>query len=163
MSDSEKGVETAPLCLRPATMQDAKHLFEWRNDGDTRKHFKNVGTVAWEDHLAWLRETIVGEAKGRILRIVESENGRRVGVVRSDEKDGLHELSYTIAPAWRGKGVGKRMVLQFVNEVIPNKRLMATIEEGYAPSENIARALGLKPRTKIPPNEHTGITFVEWR
>lgn len=153
------------LRLRPATLEDAQHLFDWRNDDSTRQHFKTTSAVAWADHIAWLTKTMSGRVPGRELRIAETADGQHVGVVRSDEtEDGFHELSYTIAPTWRGKGIGKQMVLQFVREVLPGKRIIATIEKGHAPSERIAAALGLAPVREIPPADRAdGIIFVEWR
>ena len=83
-----------------------------------------------------------------------------VGPVRSDElDDGCTEVSYTVAPQWRGRGLGKRMVLQFAREKLSGKKLLARIEKGHVPSERIAEALGLKPASE---EEKNGRLFQTW-
>ncbi len=77
---------------------------------------------------------------------IAEEEGQAVATIRSDLScDGVVELSWTVAPAHRGKGVGKKAVLQFVEELHKNKRLRATIKKGNKPSESIALSLGLHP------------------
>ena len=40
--------------IRPATKDDARQLFEWRNDEATRRMSKNKDIVGWDEHLGWL-------------------------------------------------------------------------------------------------------------
>ena len=72
--------------------------------------------------------------------------------------DGAYELSWTVAPEARGKGIGKAMLVQFKQEVLPEARIVATIQDGNVASEKIAQALGL---AKAEPAEHPG--FSVWR
>ena len=129
--------------LRPATMDDAKILFDWRNDPLTRQHSHNSGEVPWKSHLAWLQTSLANPA--RTLYIAESD-GTAVGTVRADLLEGgEYELSWTVAPEARGKGFGKQMVLQFAREMLSGKRLLAEVKRGNIASEKIAQALGLSP------------------
>lgn len=137
------------LTLRPATMEDARRLFEWRNDPLTRQNSRNTKEGVWEDHVAWLEKSLISPT--RKLYIAE-ENGTPVGTVRSDDDtDGYTELSYTTAPEARGQGYGKRMVVQFVEEQLKDKKLKAEIKKGgNEGSESIAHALGLRPTEERP-------------
>lgn len=127
--------------LHCATLDDAKLLFAWRNDFETRKQSKNTDEVSWENHILWLTNSLAMNTRKIYLA---EHKGVLVGTVRSDKKeDGTVELSWTIAPSHRGKGLGKAMVMQFVKEVHPGEKLIAIIRKGNIPSEKIAQALGL--------------------
>lgn len=135
--------------LRPATMDDAKLLFDLRNDSLTRENSRNRAEGEFPVHLEWLEKSLQNPA--RKLFIAE-ENGVPVGTVRADEDDdGYTEVSYTVAPEARGKGYGKQMVTQFAAEQLAGKKLKAEIKKGgNEASEGIARALGLSPVEERP-------------
>ena len=153
------------LHIRPATIEDAKMLFEWRNDVETRRMSGSTAPLSWEGHLEWFNKTLSGGFPGRNVYIVEFSRGDPVGTVRSDERtDGFTEVSYTVSPAWRGKGLGKRMVTQFAREHLRGKKLAARIKKGANPaSEAIARALGLKPYSEGHSDDPNEPSTVEWR
>ncbi|OGG79560.1 hypothetical protein A3A39_02350 [Candidatus Kaiserbacteria bacterium RIFCSPLOWO2_01_FULL_54_13] len=138
------------LTLRPATVDDIQRLFEWRNDPDTRKSSRNREPISLGEHKTWLLRSLSDTS--RILLIAEQEEVP-VGVVRADEKSGVVELSWTIAPEARGRGLGKSMVVQFVRERLSGKKIRASVRKGNIPSEKIAEALGLRPTV---PEENSG-------
>lgn len=130
------------MILRPATLDDAKILFAWRNDPETRNQSRNANEVAWDEHVAWLTQSFSWD--GFKMYIAEDQ-GVPIGTVRSYEnEEGFVELSWTIAPSARGKGYGKRMVLEFVRQFHPEDKLTATVRKGNIPSAKIAQALGLQ-------------------
>lgn len=90
--------------LRPVTMDDAETLFAWRNDPLTREMSISTDEVSWADHLQWLLGSL--ENPSRKLFIAE-QRGTPVGTIRIDND---HELSWTVAPEYRGRKFGKRMV-----------------------------------------------------
>ncbi|MBW6487332.1 MAG: hypothetical protein K0B01_14400 [Syntrophobacterales bacterium] len=69
------------ITLRPATIQDADMLLDWRNDPETRKASHSTSEVVTEEHIAWLTKTL-GNANRRLL--VAEEDGAPVGTVRAD-------------------------------------------------------------------------------
>jgi len=152
------------LTLRPAAMGDAEVLFQWRNDETAWREFRNARPVVWEEHKRWLTKTLNGEFPGRIIMIAEYA-GEKIGVVRSDEREnGLSEVSYQVAPEWRGQGLGKRMALEFVKTHLSGHTLMAQIKKGNVASESVARALGLKPfKEETSDNPDDRRALVEWR
>ncbi len=87
--------------LRKATIEDARRLFEWRNDPVTRAVSVNQTPVDWHDHLAWLMQSL----DSPLREILIAEDGVPLGTVRLD-KDIRTEVSITLAPAARGHGQG---------------------------------------------------------
>jgi RimJ/RimL family protein N-acetyltransferase len=134
--------------LRCATMDDAQLLLAWRNDAETRHQSGNSEEILWENHIAWLTQSLAMST--RQLYLAEYK-GILVGTVRSDTNtDGSVELSWTVAPEQRGKGLGKAMVMQFVKQLHPGAKLIAIIRKGNISSEKIAQALGLHPENPKP-------------
>ena len=96
--------------LRPATMDDCMILLEWRNDSQTRESCHRMDEVDLKTHMAWLKSTL--ENPNRLLYVYQHANGDALGQFRIDIEEGDScELSWTSAPAARGKGLGKRMVV----------------------------------------------------
>jgi RimJ/RimL family protein N-acetyltransferase len=129
-------VET--IQLRPATAQDGKLLLEWRNNSDTRGASHDTREVLEEAHLSWLRATL--HNANRQLLIAE-EDGVPVGTVRSDFADGVHELSWTVAPDSRGRGVGRRMVTLAASQV--STPIRAEVKSDNLSSVRIAERAGM--------------------
>lgn len=97
------------FAVRPAGEADAALLFEWRNAPEVRAASRSVEPLDWPDHRAWLARAAADPH--RRLLIVESD-GVPVGTVRFDDLDteGEVEVSITIAPASRGKGLASRVL-----------------------------------------------------
>lgn len=123
---------------RPATLSDAKLLFEWRNDPLTRKNSCNTHKISWEEHLNWFHN-----AKNVFIALLDE---KPIGTIRFEGT----ELSWTISPDYRNKRLSKPMVLGFVKKFLSGQKVTATIREGNIASEKIAIALGLH-RSGSPP------------
>src|SRR5690606_37205407 len=97
------GMKVETLRLRPAALEDAKRLFDWRNDPLTRAMSLTRDEVVWEDHLVWLERSLA--RTGRLLLIGEAtRTDEAIGVVRFDAAaDGFQEVGVTVAPAFRGR------------------------------------------------------------
>ena len=126
------------IMLRPATIQDADTLLDWRNDPATRKASHSTSRVGKEEHLAWLSEIL--NSNNRKL-FVADENDAPVGTVRADFSEGAWELSWTVAPNARGRGVAKRMVALFAQQI--NEPIRAEIKTGNIASALIAESVGM--------------------
>lgn len=126
------------LILRAATEADARRLFDWRNDPLTRNNSLESGLVSWDDHQRWLAAALA--RPDRRLLVAEQE-GEAVGTVRLDQGAEGCELSWTVAPAQRGRGVGKAIVAAATALAGPGA-LIARIKRGNAVSLRIAEACG---------------------
>ncbi|MEO8557237.1 MAG: bifunctional UDP-2,4-diacetamido-2,4,6-trideoxy-beta-L-altropyranose hydrolase/GNAT family N-acetyltransferase [Actinomycetota bacterium] len=99
------------LAARPATVQDAQLLWQWRNDPVTRASSRNSEPVPWPEHLAWVVSSLTRE--DRLLLVLEDETGP-AGTVRWDlgqdsgqEGDREWEVSITVAPERRGHSLSR--------------------------------------------------------
>ena len=155
-------MNVGPLTLRKATIEDAQRLFAWRNDLETRAYSKSHDVLTWERHSAWLQKVL--NTKSSHLYIAEKE-GQPIGTVRGDTlPDGAIEISYTVAPEARGRGIAKPMVQQFVREILPpTTRLVAHVQKGHIPSERVAESLGLHPMSEPSEKELDQPRMIEWR
>jgi RimJ/RimL family protein N-acetyltransferase len=134
------GFDGAGISLRPARLDDARLLFEWRNDAETRRQSRDSAELSWADHLRWL-ETKLADPRCRLLI---AEAGRQVGTVRIDRVDegdtSIFVLSWTVAPEARGKGYGKLIV----RAARPEGRVRAYVKRDNPASQAIAAAAGLR-------------------
>lgn len=117
----------------PAHLDHAQLLFEWRNDPVTRTMSKNQEPVPWENHVVWLTARLARESPNLFVAIVD---GRTVGTFRVDDA----EISYTVAPDSRGRGLGHEM-LSMAREMFGP--LVAEIYERNAASIKIASRAGM--------------------
>lgn len=141
---SAPAIDTAALTVRPATSQDSRQLWQWRNDPATRAGSRSSAEVSWQDHERWLSDTLT--RTDRILLIVDDQNGR-VGTVRwdlataprggkesagdslrlEDDADGdgqgqqqvEWEVSITVAPRRRGQSLAG-LLLRAGEEALPD-------------------------------------------
>lgn len=124
------------MILRPATIDDSRVLFEWRNDPLTRANSLSTDVVEYASHVAWVERSIAAPDRALYIAVVEIP----VGTVRLDTHGIVRELSWTVAPEHRGKGYGKQMAKLAVAMGGPMK---AVIKVGNAASMKIAEAAGL--------------------
>jgi RimJ/RimL family protein N-acetyltransferase len=123
--------------LRPATAGDVDVLFTWRNDPLTRAASHNNKPLLFSEHVTWLEATLRNPA--RKLYIAEVD-GSPVGTVRADA--GLMaELSWTVAPMYRGRGFGTQMLAAAL-ALHPHAR--AEIKAENAASIRMAEKCGMR-------------------
>ena len=96
------------LSLRRATIEDARDVLRWRNDPATRENSFNKAEIDLNSHLAWFERKL---NQKECLMFIMMDDGQKVGNIRLDVTDGVGEISYMIAPEYRGKGYGKKMLI----------------------------------------------------
>jgi RimJ/RimL family protein N-acetyltransferase len=124
--------------IRPAREGDGRTLYEWRNDPETRSASVRTDPISWEGHVAWLQRVLVDP--NRLLLIGES-GGVAIGTVRYDVEDDWAEVSWTVAPGHRGRGLGTAL-LRSALAFAPRARLVARIKPENLASQRIAAAAG---------------------
>jgi len=128
------------LTLRPANQADAQLLFDWRNDPLTRRNSVDTSQVAWPDHVRWLSASLSRSDR----RLLIAELGQKaIGTVRLDHAADRCTLSWTVAPAHRGRGIGKALVHRAIAEA-GVAILFALIKDDNIASIRIAEACGFK-------------------
>jgi RimJ/RimL family protein N-acetyltransferase len=96
-------LSTKALSIRPATMDDAEMLFQWRNDELTRSMVRNPDLVAWDGHIDWLTRRLAMDPAHLYIALHELT---AIGTFRVDGD----EISYTVAPQHRNRGNGFLML-----------------------------------------------------
>ncbi|MBI5092789.1 MAG: GNAT family N-acetyltransferase [Candidatus Hydrogenedentes bacterium] len=92
------------LRLRYARAEDARLLWEWANDPETRRVSFSTGNIPWETHQSWLEQKL-NDPRVRFY-IVLGAGGEAVAQVRFEIDGGRAVVSVSVAPSERGKGYG---------------------------------------------------------
>ncbi len=136
--DRGSNVELQDVILLPATIDDARDLWEWRNDPVTRANSFSPAEIDWVEHTIWLQK-VLEDPMHRIY--IGKIRGVRIGTCRVEQKsDGVKLLSWTIDPSQRQKGYGKLLVRKLVESF---GNCLAEIKVDNHASIKIAEAAGL--------------------
>jgi RimJ/RimL family protein N-acetyltransferase len=125
--------------LRPVTFADAELLLVWRNDPLTRRNSFCASKVKLSEHQKWLKSSLSNPDRKIYIAV---ENNIPVGTVRGDFSQAGCEVSWTVAPEYRRRGFGRRIVQAAVS--LLGSPVFARIKQGNLPSEKIARAAGVR-------------------
>ena len=126
-----------PITIRRAKLSDRDQLLEWRNDLDTRIACRDQGLVSQQRHHEWFGKVL--EDPSRQLMMVEFEN-QPAGMLRLDLGH-QNELSWTVSPDFRGRGIGSAMVKLLTGSV--DCEVVAHVREENLASIRIAQTAGL--------------------
>lgn len=126
--------------LRQASIQDAKQLLAWRNDELTRLSSHTQDLINVTTHQAWLETTLKNSNRKLVIAVYQ---GKDIGSLRADydAKKQAWELSWTLAPNFRGKGLAKDMVFVFANSI--QEAIWAEVKETNLASVRVAEYAGL--------------------
>jgi RimJ/RimL family protein N-acetyltransferase len=132
--------------LRNAVFEDWKMLLEWRNDIETRNNSLNANLVSQDEHKQWLQD-ILADPNRQLF--VSMENDEPVGTLRADfnPEASAYKLSWTISPAARGKGIGKKMVRLLVERL--DTKVCAEIKKDNTSSIKIAVFAGMELKKEL--------------
>lgn len=126
--------------LRKVKLSDWEHLLRWRNDLLTRKNSQNFEIVEPEGHKKWIRSAIKNPQYAIFIAL---ENEEPVGTIRSERNidSGELKVSWTIAPEFRNRGLGKQMALLFDKKLKEKYHVEIKLEDKF--SVGIANYIGL--------------------
>ena len=124
----------ASLIFREATADDLQLLFEWNNDPEVRRRSFNTEPILLENHTRWYQARL--ENPNSKIYIAETKDSP-AAQIRFDLNGGTATISYLIAAAYRGKGLG-HTVLQKGIEKLQKQRPDLQRVEGLVQPENIA-------------------------
>ncbi len=136
--------------LRPATMADARQLFDWRNDPEVRSVSFQTGQISFDAHKVWLERKI--DDTDCQLWIAEDRNGVPVGQVRLDlEFSDEATISISVDHARRAQGLGRVLIQKACRaafeEMAALRSIVARIKPGNVASEKAFLGVGFKQVT----------------
>jgi RimJ/RimL family protein N-acetyltransferase len=133
------------LQLRPATMDDARLLFDGRNAEEVRRWSVESHAIDWASHLVWLAATLVNDQ--RLLLVAETVDGP-VGVLRYDRVDARAEVSIYLFEGRFGLGWGRALLAggaRFIKRHWPQLRVIdAQVLPANQASINLFRDAGYR-------------------
>lgn len=113
--DGKGALRTARILMLPkvqvrkAKLDDARKIYEWRNDARVRTVSRDTSAISFDDHLRWFEGSL--GMSGRMILIGELETSESVGVVRFDEcDDNSVEVSIYLDPERSGQGLGSPLL-----------------------------------------------------
>jgi UDP-2,4-diacetamido-2,4,6-trideoxy-beta-L-altropyranose hydrolase len=95
------------VILRSAEPGDARLVFEWANDHDTRAASFRSAQIPWGEHETWFAARL-GDAACRFF--IAEHDGRPVGQIRLAVEGSHAEVHLNVAAAERGQGHGLEML-----------------------------------------------------
>ncbi len=95
--------------LRPATAEDCRDVYEWRNAPENRRHSHSAEIIEYATHKAWFDRVL--EDPDRMLLIATLDD-RSVAVVRFDMEGRSAVISIYLVPGSHGQGWGAGVIRQ---------------------------------------------------
>lgn len=148
--------------LRPATMEDAKLVFEWRNDPFIVARGSSQRSVTWNEHARWFEATVKGSQ--RRMFIVEV-GGEAAGQVRFDRADDQRcVVSAYLLERFTGRGLGVEAIRQGCERILeewPVTEIIACVRNDNAAGQAGFRKAGFKEssRPALCPANHFTFTL----
>lgn len=100
----EAAIRGGDLSLRRVQAKDCRQLWEWANDSDVRPVSFATEPISWDRHLEWFHSKL-RDPKAVLYMAVGSED-IPAGQVRFQIDDTKAAVSISMAPHFRGKGLG---------------------------------------------------------
>ena len=127
------------IFLRKVQKEDIEQIFAWANDPDARNFSTNTKLITWDEHIVWF------EAKlhdiNSFFYILTDDKDSKMGTIRFDRKGNQFILSYSIAKAYRGQGLGAEIITLGLDklkiEVEISIEVIAFVKDTNAASFNI--------------------------
>lgn len=149
------------IVIRPATADDSRDLFDWRNDEATRFASVSTDPVSWADHSAWLTRALGDPSRSiYIAELVDPGGSSAVGMCRFDmeEPAGPAEVSINLNPAHRGRGLAAGVLRAAIDRFCADRGahvpLAATIRRANVASMRIFQRTGFVPVSQDAEFEH---------
>ena len=134
------GKEAVCGYLRTVSEADCRLLFDWANDPEVRKNSFSTEPIPYEIHVSWFQRKLEDSACMMFIYMVGSEPA---GQVRVELENGAGLISYSIAKEFRGKGYGKKMLLEIEEKLVGQVEVLnAQVKTDNKASQFVFERLG---------------------
>lgn len=124
------------VIIYPATAQDARDLWLWRNDDRTRAMSITGDKVSWSEHNQWFEASLKNPNRYLFIGLLV-ETREKIGLCRFDVDtfENCAEVSINLNPAMRGKRLSHLLLSAGLQRFLSdnNQDIYATVR-----NENIA-------------------------
>jgi UDP-2,4-diacetamido-2,4,6-trideoxy-beta-L-altropyranose hydrolase len=129
--------------VRRATMADARLLWRWASDPDTRSASFNPEPIPYPDHMRWLRHRLADRS---CLLLIGGNGAGPVGQVRFDSREADAEVSISVAPEHRGTvgGLLLESAVRRFHRWLPQASLIARVKIDNGPSRRLFERAGFR-------------------
>jgi UDP-2,4-diacetamido-2,4,6-trideoxy-beta-L-altropyranose hydrolase len=122
--------------MRAARPDDSDRLRAWRNDRATRRWFLDSTRVSARRHADWFSRRLA-DARCRIF--IAEAGGHAVGQLRLEKTGRGAEVSFSVLPSVRGRGIGTAILRRA--PVLARRELKATQLIAHVIPENVPSAV----------------------
>jgi spore coat polysaccharide biosynthesis predicted glycosyltransferase SpsG/L-amino acid N-acyltransferase YncA len=134
-----------PIRLRWTTMRDCETLWRWTNDPQSRRNSFTDGPISWDEHVRWLENKLHDPRTCAFIGV--DADDRLVGRLRFEGTGERTQVSVAVDAEQRGKGYGRRIVVQglaYVFRNMPVQEVHALIKPANQPSIRLFESLGFQ-------------------
>jgi len=103
------------LRLRRSLESDCQTIWQWANDPEVRAVSFRREPIPWDQHVNWFRSKLTDPRA--FFYVATNHTGQAIGQVRYQCDETRAVLSLNLAPGFRGKGFGKKMLLLATEEL----------------------------------------------
>lgn len=133
--------------LEQASTAHSSLYLEWANDPETRKQSLNSDLIQLDTHIKWFNKKVSDENCLMLLGTLDQEP---VGQIRLEINKEEALINYSVAPAYRGKGIGYTLLQKAIHHVFISNPTISTfigfVKMANIASVNIFRRLGFEEK-----------------
>ncbi len=136
----------ASVQVRWARVHDEQMLLDWANDPVTRQNAFSAQKIQPLTHRAWFRARLRNYENCQFY-IAELGEGIPLGQVRFQREGEMWEVHYAVAPAFRGRGLGRPMLKAALHRLCSNTsaaEVVGSVKAGNLASQRIFEQLGFE-------------------
>jgi len=133
---------TVPV-LRAATAADENLLLKWANDPVVRSNAFDSRPITSQEHREFFTARLA-DTEHCLFLIANTECGMPLGQVRFDRRDDVWVIDYSVAPQFRGRGMGKAILEGAIKLMHPGATVVGEVLADNLASHRVFRSLGFE-------------------
>ncbi len=121
--------------VRPVALQDARRVWEIRNQPVVRKLSNSDEEISFVEHAPWFEKKYFSGADNHCF-VLESTPGGVIGYCRLDfdDKQNHYIISIALDPDFHGQGLGHKILSETLRQFETGKEIFAEIQKNNIPS-----------------------------